>query len=120
MAPKVVKHCLDLLHLTFLSSLHLLLVKARLKAGVRALSRLLASSPPKFVVLFSVDALPNQGFKVGKIKTKRTVKSVAPAAEKKKHKKRRKETYNSYIYKVLKQVHPDTGISNRAMAILKA
>jgi hypothetical protein len=26
-----------------------------------------------------------------------------------------KETYSSYIYKVLKQVHPDTGISNRAM-----
>ncbi|KAG8694791.1 histone H2B, partial [Ceratobasidium sp. 395] len=32
----------------------------------------------------------------------------------------RKETYSSYIYKVLKQVHPDTGISNKAMAILNS
>ncbi|KAI5826332.1 histone-fold-containing protein, partial [Schizophyllum commune Tattone D] len=29
-------------------------------------------------------------------------------------------TYSSYIYKVLKQVHPDTGISNKAMAILNS
>ncbi|KAG9121670.1 histone H2B [Ceratobasidium sp. 392] len=32
----------------------------------------------------------------------------------------RKETYSSHIYKVLKQVHPDTGISNKAMAILNS
>lgn len=54
----------------------------------------------------------------------------APAAEKKekkpkaegarKVKKTRKETYSSYIYKVLKQVHPDTGISNKAMSILNS
>ncbi|KAI9510298.1 histone-fold-containing protein [Russula earlei] len=40
--------------------------------------------------------------------------------EKKKRRKVRKETYSSYIYKVLKQVHPDTGISNKAMAILNS
>ncbi|KAJ3787823.1 histone-fold-containing protein [Lentinula boryana] len=40
--------------------------------------------------------------------------------EKKKRKKSRKETYSSYIYKVLRQVHPDTGISNKAMAILNS
>ncbi len=36
---------------------------------------------------------------------------------------RKKGNYNSYasfIYKVLKQVHPDTGISNKAMAILNS
>jgi len=27
---------------------------------------------------------------------------------------------NSYIYKVLKQVHPDTGISNKAMSIMNS
>lgn len=32
--------------------------------------------------------------------------------------KRRHATYSTYIYKVLKQVHPDTGISSRAMAIM--
>ncbi|KAF9521113.1 hypothetical protein BS47DRAFT_1335214 [Hydnum rufescens UP504] len=48
-------------------------------------------------------------------------KSAAPAdGDKKKRKKARKETYSSYIYKVLKQVHPDTGISNKAMAILNS
>ncbi|KAI0370631.1 histone-fold-containing protein [Pilatotrama ljubarskyi] len=41
-------------------------------------------------------------------------------ADKKKRRKGRKETYSSYIYKVLKQVHPDTGISNKAMAILNS
>ncbi|KAJ7185455.1 histone-fold-containing protein [Mycena filopes] len=52
---------------------------------------------------------------------KKTAKAAAPAdGEKKKRKKARKETYSSYIYKVLKQVHPDTGISNKAMAILNS
>jgi histone H2B len=40
--------------------------------------------------------------------------------DKKKKRIRRCETYTSYIYKVLKQVHPDTGISNKAMAILNS
>lgn len=34
--------------------------------------------------------------------------------------KRRVETYSTYIYKVLKQVHPDTGISRRAMSIMNS
>ena len=38
----------------------------------------------------------------------------------KKRRKRRVETYASYIYKVLKQVHPDTGISRRAMSIMNS
>ncbi|KAI1262030.1 histone H2B [Xylariaceae sp. FL1019] len=47
-------------------------------------------------------------------------KKTAASGEKKKRTKARKETYSSYIYKVLKQVHPDTGISNRAMSILNS
>ena len=38
----------------------------------------------------------------------------------KKRKRKRKETYSSYIYKVLKQVHPDTGISSKAMSIMNS
>eukprot|EP01084_Bolivina_argentea_P044296 81520_1 len=34
------------------------------------------------------------------------------------YKKKRKEVYNIYIYKVLKQVHPDIGMSNKAMAVM--
>ncbi|KAG9313462.1 histone-fold-containing protein [Chiua virens] len=55
--------------------------------------------------------------------TKKAAKTSGAAAvegEKKKRRKARKETYSSYIYKVLKQVHPDTGISNKAMAILNS
>merc|ERR1712000_616533 len=46
--------------------------------------------------------------------------AAAASGEKKKRTKTRKETYSSYIYKVLKQVRPDTGISNRAMSILNS
>ncbi|KAI0641524.1 histone-fold-containing protein [Trametes meyenii] len=54
---------------------------------------------------------------------KKTAKASSGAGgdgDKKKRRKGRKETYSSYIYKVLKQVHPDTGISNKAMAILNS
>ena len=37
-----------------------------------------------------------------------------------KRSKARVETYSTYIYKVLKQVHPDTGISKRAMSIMNS
>jgi histone H2B len=52
-------------------------------------------------------------------------KAPAKTAEKKakgdkKKRATRKETFNTYIYKVLKQVHPDTGISNKAMSILNS
>ncbi|KAG1834773.1 histone-fold-containing protein [Suillus variegatus] len=53
-------------------------------------------------------------------KTSKTATAPAAGEEKKKRKKVRKETYSSYVYKVLKQVHPDTGISNKAMAILNS
>ena len=38
----------------------------------------------------------------------------------KKRKKKRKESYAIYIYKVLKQVHPDTGVSSKAMSIMNS
>jgi histone H2B len=38
----------------------------------------------------------------------------------KKTKKRRTESYGIYIYKVLKQVHPDTGISTKGMSIMNS
>ena len=40
--------------------------------------------------------------------------------DKKKKKQKRKESYAIYIYKVLKQVHPDTGISSKAMSIMNS
>ena len=34
--------------------------------------------------------------------------------------KKRTESYSIYIYKVLKQVHPDTGISKKSMSIMNS
>jgi histone H2B len=55
--------------------------------------------------------------------TKGKAASKAQAADKKKtggRKKARKETFAVYIYKVLKQVHPQIGISTRAMGIMNS
>ncbi|KFD69034.1 hypothetical protein M514_18838 [Trichuris suis] len=38
----------------------------------------------------------------------------------KRKRRNRKESFASYIYKVLKQVHPDTGISSKAMSIMNS
>ena len=38
----------------------------------------------------------------------------------KSHKRRRHETFSVYIYKVLKQVHSDTGISKKSMTIMNS
>ena len=52
---------------------------------------------------------------------KKTVKPEKGAkGEGKKRRKKRKETYSVYIYKVLKQVHPDTGVSSKAMSIMNS
>ncbi|CAL8295658.1 unnamed protein product [Gadus morhua 'NCC'] len=49
-------------------------------------------------------------------------KAVSKTAVKggKKRRKTRKESYAIYVYKVLKQVHPDTGISSKAMGIMNS
>jgi histone H2B len=47
-------------------------------------------------------------------------KAKAARAGDKKRKRRRRESYAIYIYKVLKQVHPDTGISSKAMSIMNS
>ena len=50
---------------------------------------------------------------------KKPTEAKKPAADKK-ARRRRVETFSIYIYKVLKQVHPDTGISSKAMSILNS
>lgn len=37
-----------------------------------------------------------------------------------KRRKKRKESYGTYIYNVLKQVHPDVGMSTKAMGIMNS
>jgi len=43
-----------------------------------------------------------------------------PAGAKGKRRRKRRETFGVYIYKVLKQVHPDTGVSSKAMGIMNS
>jgi histone H2B len=61
----------------------------------------------------------------GKVASKKGEKKAATKTKvvsdkKVKKKKSRKESYSIYIYKVLKQVHPETGISSKAMSIMNS
>ncbi|GLJ42489.1 hypothetical protein SUGI_0880650 [Cryptomeria japonica] len=53
---------------------------------------------------------------------KSPAKVMAKEGERKEKKKHKKgvETYKMYIFKVLKQVHPDIGISSNAMGIMNS
>ena len=51
---------------------------------------------------------------------KKSAKKTTPKDGSKKKAKKRTESYSTYIYKVLKQVHPDTGISSKAMSIMNS
>ena len=50
----------------------------------------------------------------------KAVKKVAAPGDKKKRSKKRVESYSTYIYQVLKQVPPDTGISKKGMSIMNS
>ena len=71
--------------------------------------------PPKSTPL----STPSKGAK--KVVSSKVAKPPKAKSDgiKKRHKKR-KESYAIYIYKVLKQVHPDTGISSKAMSIMNS
>eukprot|EP01111_Echinosteliopsis_oligospora_P008891 TRINITY_DN250_c0_g1_i1.p1 TRINITY_DN250_c0_g1~~TRINITY_DN250_c0_g1_i1.p1 ORF type:complete len:152 (+),score=28.89 TRINITY_DN250_c0_g1_i1:36-458(+) len=55
----------------------------------------------------------------GETKDKVTkTKTTKPEGTKGKRKKSNYSSYSSYIYKVLRQVHPDTGVSRKAMTVM--
>ncbi|XP_068690625.1 histone H2B, gonadal-like [Montipora foliosa] len=56
---------------------------------------------------------------VGKKGEKNAGKTKAAGTDKKRP-KTRKESYAIYLYKILKHVHPDTGISWKAMGIMNS
>ena len=53
---------------------------------------------------------------MAKTPSKKSAKAPKKASGDKK--KKAKESYSGYIYKVLKQVHPDTGISKKGMIVM--
>ncbi|KAF7154230.1 hypothetical protein RHSIM_Rhsim01G0224900 [Rhododendron simsii] len=57
--------------------------------------------------------------KAGK-KLPKDASAAAAGDKKKKRSKKSVETYKIYIFKVLKQVHPDIGISSKAMGIMNS
>ena len=58
--------------------------------------------------------------KKGEKRAGKAKSAPADGSGSKKRKGKRKESYAIYIYKVLKQVHPDTGISSKAMGIMNS
>ena len=68
----------------------------------------MAGSPKK---ASSRPASPKKGARKG---------SKKRAAKASKRRRSRKESYGIYIFKVLKQVHPDVGISGKAMNIMNS
>merc|ERR1719425_130451 len=72
------------------------------------------------VYLTTSTTMPPKGGK----SIKKSSAAAATADPEKKSKagkgKKRKESYAIYIYKVLKQVHPDTGVSSKAMSIMNS
>ncbi|KAI6226776.1 Histone H2B [Aphelenchoides besseyi] len=89
-----------------------------MRVAVRMLSvnpLLIADRFPRSESL-TIMAPPKTGGKSG---GKKAVKAVKKSGEKKRRSSR-KESYAVYIYRVLKQVHPDTGISSKAMSIMNS
>lgn len=59
----------------------------------------------------------------GKSPSKKSAKAKSASGadkDKKKRKTKRSETYQSYIHKVLKQVHPEIGVSKKSMSIMNS
>ena len=57
---------------------------------------------------------------MAKTPSKKSAKKGGKKGSGNKRRKRRTESYSIYIYKVLKQVHPDTGISKKSMSIMNS
>ncbi|XP_043462968.1 late histone H2B.L4-like [Leptopilina heterotoma] len=67
-----------------------------------------------------VRASESKASKVSKKKPENSVKSVVSKDDKKKKRRKGKESYGHFIYKVLKQVHNDVGMSSKAMSIMNS
>ena len=57
---------------------------------------------------------------MAKTPSKKSAKAPKKAGKGSGSRRKRTESYSSYIYKVLKQVHPDTGISKKGMSIMNS
>ncbi|XP_038643324.1 late histone H2B.L4-like [Scyliorhinus canicula] len=65
------------------------------------------------------DVPPGKAAEKDSGRAKKVIKKPAVKGGKKRRSSR-KETYSIYIYKVMKQVHPDTDVSSKAMSIMNS
>merc|ERR1712029_1247508 len=79
--------------------------------------RFLSPKLPNTSILIMPPKTSGKGAKKAATPAKNITKSDASS---KKKKSKRKESYAIYIYKVLKQVHPDTGVYSKAMSIMNS
>ncbi|XP_029800822.1 LOW QUALITY PROTEIN: histone H2B-like, partial [Suricata suricatta] len=79
-------------------------------------------APNKLAKILELPRVMPEPAKSAPAPKKGSKKAVTKAQKKdgKKRKRSRKESYSVYVYKVLKQVHPDTGISSKAMGIMNS
>jgi histone H2B len=77
---------------------------------------LLDSSP--FLNTTQIENTPS--ITMAKTPSKKSAKAPKKAGKAGGKRGKRTESYSSYIYKVLKQVHPDTGISKKGMSIMNS
>ena len=87
--------------------------------GRQLINRSALLATPDFAVFVRQFVMPPQPSGKAVKKAGKAQKNVR-ATDKKKKKRRRKESFSIYIYKVLKQVHPETGISSKAMSIMNS
>lgn len=78
----------------------------------------LTNQPSRSLLTPSSKTVSTMAKTPSKQSSKKAPKKAAAAAPTKK--KKRVESYSTYIYKVLKQVHPDTGISKKGMSIMNS
>jgi histone H2B len=71
----------------------------------------------RFLFLFPTVSF---SFKMAKTPSKQSAKKAPKKATTGKRSKKRIESWSTYIYRVLKQVHPDTGISKKGMSIMNS
>jgi histone H2B len=74
---------------------------------------------PKSVSSYSSES-PKEKKEKKPPKKKKTVSKTLTPGKKGKRPKKKVETFALYIYKVLKQVHPEIGVSRKAMSILNS
>jgi hypothetical protein len=63
---------------------------------------------------------PYLAFKMAKTPSKQSSKKAPKKATTGKRSKKRIESWSTYIYRVVKQVHPGTGISKKGMSIMNS